>query len=244
MSGLTVTEKNHWRDRIAARIDRRIEMILAADPGLMSRVQGEARSRALESLGLAEHQAELDSIAKQKEALDKREWRIRRTLLAQVRGMPVEESKSRGTSVLAIRSLTPRSPSGKAFTRSSCLPSTKWVARSCSSAQRRTTCWTSCGWRLRRSRCANSGPALGNCWVRSRRTWRRKPGRSSLSTWRVNEKAVSKSASKAERKSTAASLQRMWASDSLNPPLRYRAWMATAVGRGCPGLIYLLAIRE
>jgi len=91
MSGLTVTEKNHWRDRIAARIDRRIETILAADPGLMVRVQAEARGKALESLGLAEHQAELDSIAKQKEALDKRERRIRRTILAQVRAVPVED---------------------------------------------------------------------------------------------------------------------------------------------------------
>lgn len=91
MSGLTVTEKNHWRDRIAARIDRRIETIIAADPGLMSRVQGEARGRALESLGLAEHQAELDSLAQQRAALDKRERRIRRTLLAQVRGVPVED---------------------------------------------------------------------------------------------------------------------------------------------------------
>src|SRR5208337_191731 len=91
MSGLTVTEKNHWRDRIVARLDRRFETILAADPGLISRIQGEARSRALESLGLSEHQAELDSVAQQKAALDKRERRIRRSLLAQVRGVPVED---------------------------------------------------------------------------------------------------------------------------------------------------------
>ena len=91
MSGLTVTEKNHWRDRIAVRIDRRIETILAGDPGLMSRVQGEARGRALESLGLAEHQAELESVAKQKKALEKRERKLRRTLLAQVRGVSVED---------------------------------------------------------------------------------------------------------------------------------------------------------
>jgi hypothetical protein len=29
MPGVTVTQKNHWRDRIAARIDRRIEVISA-----------------------------------------------------------------------------------------------------------------------------------------------------------------------------------------------------------------------
>ena len=71
MPGLSVTKKNHWGDRIAARIDRRIEAIVAHDPGFMERVRRGARRLALESLGLAEYQAELDAIAAQKEALKK-----------------------------------------------------------------------------------------------------------------------------------------------------------------------------
>ena len=54
MSGVTVTEKEHWKNRIALRIDKRIEAIYAAEPNLDDRVQREARDRALASLGLAE----------------------------------------------------------------------------------------------------------------------------------------------------------------------------------------------
>ena len=90
MSGLTVTEKQHWKDRIARRIDKRIETLAAAEPNLMDRIQHEARQGALASLGLAAWQTELDEIKQQKEALDKREERIERSMLAQVRGVPLE----------------------------------------------------------------------------------------------------------------------------------------------------------
>jgi hypothetical protein len=93
--GLTVAEKNHWRDRIAARIDRRIETILAAEPGLMDRVKREARGRAFASLGLAEFQADLDQIAEHKAALDKRERRARRSMLARIRGLDLEDVEER-----------------------------------------------------------------------------------------------------------------------------------------------------
>jgi hypothetical protein len=73
MSGLSVTEKEHWRARIAARIDKKIEAIAAGEPNLLDRVQREARERALQSLGLADWQAELDDIARQRAALLKQE---------------------------------------------------------------------------------------------------------------------------------------------------------------------------
>jgi hypothetical protein len=69
MANLTVPEKTHWRDRIQARIDRRIEMITAGDPGLLDRVKHAARGQALTSRGLAEFHAELDQITAQKDAL-------------------------------------------------------------------------------------------------------------------------------------------------------------------------------
>ena len=90
MSGLTVTEKQHWKDRIARRIDKRIETLAAAEPNLMDRIQREARHATLVSLGLAAWQTELDEIKQQKEALDKREERIERSMLAQVRGVPLD----------------------------------------------------------------------------------------------------------------------------------------------------------
>ena len=90
MANLTVAEKNHWRDRIQARIDRRIEAITADDPGLLERVRREARGRAMESLGLAGMQEELDRMAQQRAELDHRDTQIRREMLAKVRGVPVD----------------------------------------------------------------------------------------------------------------------------------------------------------
>ena len=54
MPGLTVTEKEHWKDRLAKRIERKIEVLKASDPGLFTRLNREARVQTLQSLGLAE----------------------------------------------------------------------------------------------------------------------------------------------------------------------------------------------
>jgi len=89
--GLTVTEKEHWKDRIARRIDKKIEVISAEDPNLFDRVSRDARQRALDSLGLAEMQAELDTIEQEKEILEKRGDRIGKAMLAHVRSVPVED---------------------------------------------------------------------------------------------------------------------------------------------------------
>lgn len=88
---LTVTEKEHWRDRISHRIDKRIEQLQAAEPNLKDRIEREARSRALQSLGLAEMQAELDRVECEKAALEKQEKQTQRRMLAHVRGVPVED---------------------------------------------------------------------------------------------------------------------------------------------------------
>jgi hypothetical protein len=91
MANLTVAEKTHWRDRIQARIDRKIEQITAGDPGLMERIRHEARDRALESLGLAGSQEELDRIAARRAELDRRDAQVRREMLAQVRGVSADD---------------------------------------------------------------------------------------------------------------------------------------------------------
>ena len=91
MAGLTVTEKEHWKERIKRCIDKRIEAISAEDPNLFDRVRREARQRALDSLGLAEMQSELDTVQNEKDALEKRADRIGKAMLAHVRGVPVED---------------------------------------------------------------------------------------------------------------------------------------------------------
>lgn len=91
MPGLTVTEKQHWKDRIAKRIDKRIEAISAEEPNLLDRVHRDGRERAFASLGLSEMQNELDGIEQQQQDLEKRKRRIERAMLAQVRGVPIED---------------------------------------------------------------------------------------------------------------------------------------------------------
>jgi hypothetical protein len=91
MANLTVAEKNHWRDRIQARIDRRIEAITASEPGLVERIRQEARGRALVTLGLAGYQEELDGIAAQRAELDDRDRQVRKEMLARVRGVSADD---------------------------------------------------------------------------------------------------------------------------------------------------------
>ena len=91
MPGLTVTEKEHWKDRIAKRIDRQIERITAEQPTIMETVRREAKQRALVALGLHDLQQELDQVEAGKQALQNREKRLQLTMLAKVRGLPVEE---------------------------------------------------------------------------------------------------------------------------------------------------------
>jgi cysteinyl-tRNA synthetase len=88
---LTVAEKNHWKERISRRIEKKIETLMAADPNLMDRIHRDARQRALHSLGLADWQVELDSIEHQKETLDKRCQQVLKSMLAHVRGVPAED---------------------------------------------------------------------------------------------------------------------------------------------------------
>ena len=95
MANLTVAEKTHWKERIEARINRRIEAILAAEPGLIDRVKREAKARALVSLGVAELHAEIEQLAAQKAALDRRERRARRAMLARVRGVDTDDVEER-----------------------------------------------------------------------------------------------------------------------------------------------------
>ncbi|NQU24426.1 MAG: hypothetical protein HQ567_24350 [Candidatus Nealsonbacteria bacterium] len=91
MSGLTVTEKEHWKSRIARRIDKRVEAITAGDPNFFERIERDARQRALESLSLAEYQTELDEIERQKETMEKRAKRLHKAMLAKVRGVEPDD---------------------------------------------------------------------------------------------------------------------------------------------------------
>ena len=91
MPGLTVTEKSHWRDRIAARIDKAVERIKARHPALFDRIAREAHAQALTSLGLAEAHAELEAIKAEEAALARRKKHAQRSMIATLRSVPIDE---------------------------------------------------------------------------------------------------------------------------------------------------------
>ena len=91
MPPLTVKEKEFWRDRIARKIEKKIESICTRDPNLLEQIAAKANQRALDSLGLAGMQAELDAFQKQEGALESSRTRVQRAMLAAVRRVPIEE---------------------------------------------------------------------------------------------------------------------------------------------------------
>ncbi len=91
MPTLSVTEKSHWRDRIAARIDKLIEATRARDPARFDRIAREARDRAIASLGLAEAHADLEAIRVEEAALARRKKQAQRAMVATLRSVPPDE---------------------------------------------------------------------------------------------------------------------------------------------------------
>lgn len=56
--GLTVTEKEHWKTRIEAKIDKKIAEVIDRNPQLIAEIQKQARHEAIAALDIVEeHQA-------------------------------------------------------------------------------------------------------------------------------------------------------------------------------------------
>ena len=91
MPTLSVTEKSHWRDRIAARIDRLIEATRASDPARFDRIARAARDHAITSLGLAEAHADLEAIRAEEATLARRKRLAQRAMIATLRSVPLDE---------------------------------------------------------------------------------------------------------------------------------------------------------
>jgi len=79
---------NELRRRLGRRLDQQLAALRARDPGFQEHVRREARRRALQSLGLAELQAEWDALATQRQELARRRRRLRRALGAAVQRVP------------------------------------------------------------------------------------------------------------------------------------------------------------
>jgi len=110
MPSVPRTEQEFWIERRARQIDQKLAALAAAAPGLRQRIGVQARQQALRSLGLAEMQAELDAVATQQQALQRRAQQARRAMLATVRRVPLEEVReaSGGLSAEVTRAIAQR----------------------------------------------------------------------------------------------------------------------------------------
>ena len=88
MPSLTSAVIPYWTQRLAHRIDQKIDALAAAEPGLLERLAAQARQRALRSLGLEELQTELDASVAQKQQGEQRQRQAQRAMLAVVRRQP------------------------------------------------------------------------------------------------------------------------------------------------------------
>lgn len=92
---LTVREKEHWKERIARRIDHAIETLQAKeDPGFRERIRKESEEKAWESLGLTELRDEcrkIDADIKRSETRRRDAWA---EMLSKVSGTPTSEIRA------------------------------------------------------------------------------------------------------------------------------------------------------
>ena len=91
---------NALRRRLGRRLDQKIAALRARDPGFQEHVRREARRRALQSLGLAELQAEWDALTTQRQELARRRRRLRRALGAAVQRLPSATAANQAADLL------------------------------------------------------------------------------------------------------------------------------------------------
>ena len=93
---LTVREKDHWRERIARRIDHAIEEMQAKeDPGFDKRIREQAEQQAWTSLGLDALREESRRIEQESKRLLERESAIWLEMESLVSGRPTSECSGR-----------------------------------------------------------------------------------------------------------------------------------------------------
>ena len=106
-----VPELEHAQQRLARLLDRKLQALRARDPTLRDRLRARAHRLALQSLGLASMQAELDAVAAQAKELRRRRRQALRAMLATVRRVPldeVDEPPGRAAAVAVARAIRQR----------------------------------------------------------------------------------------------------------------------------------------
>lgn len=89
---LTVTEREHWKERIARRIDKAIASVVSqADANLLDRVSREAKAQAAKSLGLDDLMKRRTSAVNEIARLQGERDGLHREMEAVVRGLNVND---------------------------------------------------------------------------------------------------------------------------------------------------------
>lgn len=88
---LTVSERQHWKERIAARINKRIDSIKMAQKDVFDGLKQEARARAVTALGISELERERTLAKEELRKAEKAEKLLTRKTIALIRGVEVSE---------------------------------------------------------------------------------------------------------------------------------------------------------
>jgi len=92
---LTVTEKQHWKERIGRKISQAIaDLVEEQDPGYLKRIESEARTAAIQYLGIEELLARERALEAEKKSIDRENDEVHRLLAAAVRKVPAEQASS------------------------------------------------------------------------------------------------------------------------------------------------------
>jgi hypothetical protein len=92
---ITVTEKEHWKQRIARRISQAIaELVDREDPGYLTRVQHDARQAAMKHLGIAELLTREKSLEDQERKLHQEKQELHWQIVAAIRKVTPEEVRA------------------------------------------------------------------------------------------------------------------------------------------------------
>ena len=81
MSRLTVTEKEHWKERIELRVSKAMAALEAQDPTLMLTIRAQAEERAHEALGTLDFQRKVATLRRQIKSLEVERDQTERAML-------------------------------------------------------------------------------------------------------------------------------------------------------------------
>ena len=95
MSRLTVTEKEHWKQRIERRIDKAIGAIESREPTLMNEVRNQAETKALQSLGILEQFNEVQTLRAKSQELREQADALEENVHVTVLGKPTVDRLGR-----------------------------------------------------------------------------------------------------------------------------------------------------